>query len=214
MIRLPEPDPGGDPGKDPAPGLPTPTHEALAGSDWVDESGAGSDAATARPRVRPVFLQDFVDVPRPLWEVRRRFRSSGDWLAPLAHQAHDDADTLLLRIGAGAGGLGRGLEVRVRLGDCVPHGQGAAVPIRWEATHLPQLFPVLDGDVELAPLGPDHCRLVLRASYRPPFERLGRVLDSVLLHRIAESTVRSFLGRVADSLAAGGAAAPAPEPEG
>lgn len=211
MIGLAETDPGGVPGEDPVPGFASPAPEGPADPYGV-EGGGGSDGAPARPRVRPVFLQDFVDVPRPLWEVRRYFCRGGDWLAPLAHQAHDDANMLLLRIGAAAG-LGRGLEVRVRLGDCVARGEVCAVPIRWEAAHLPQLFPVLDGDVELAPLGPDQCRLVLRGSYRPPFERLGRVLDSVLLHRIAESTIRSFLVRVADSLATGRAAAPVPEPE-
>lgn len=198
-----------DPGDDPESGV-----DALPGQVPGTSAGPG-DGRAPGPKVKPVFLQDFVDVHRPVADVRQQFCRSGDWLAPLARQAGDDGDTLLVRIDPTPVGIGWGLEVRVRLGDCSPLGDGASVPLRWEASHLPSLFPVLDGDIELAPLGPDECRLVLRASYRPPMERLGRVLDSVLLHRIAESTVRSFLRRVADSLEAGGmapASSPVPSP--
>ena len=46
----------------------------------------------------------------------------------------------------------------------------------------------------------DHFRLTLSASYVPPFGELGARLDRALLHRVAVSTVRSFLVRVAASL--------------
>ncbi|MHB1583502.1 MAG: SRPBCC family protein [Acidimicrobiales bacterium] len=183
---------------------PAPRPAPATGRDAVDGGDAGSGGASSRTRAKPVFLRDFVDVGRPLADVRRRFCGSGDWLAPLARQAAGDADTLLVRFGAGVGSLG--LDARVRLGDPSVQGAGVAVPIRWESARLPHLFPVLDGDVELAPLGPDHCRLVLRCSYRPPFDRVGRVLDSFLLHRVAESTIRAFLTRVAESLEAEGVA--------
>lgn len=199
-----EPPDGADTDGSRAPPAPADGPAPSAGQDQVDGGDAGPGGSSSRARVKPVFLQDFVDVERPLAEVSRRFGGSGDWLAPLARQAAGDADTLLVRVGTGVGGLG--LDVRVRLGDPTPQGEGVAVPIRWESARVPHLFPVLDGDVELAPLGPDHCRLVLRASYRPPFDRVGRVLDSFFLHRIAESTIRAFLVRVAESLDAEGVA--------
>jgi hypothetical protein len=37
----------------------------------------------------------------------------------------------------------------------------------------------LDGDLELAPLGPDRCRVILAASYAPPLASLGRALEPV-----------------------------------
>jgi hypothetical protein len=68
---------------------------------------------------------------------------------------------------------------------------------------LSGIFPMLDGDLELAPLGSERCRLTLSASYMPPFGDVGRALDRALLHRVAQSTVRSFLARVAMSLEVG-----------
>jgi hypothetical protein len=49
-------------------------------------------------------------------------------------------------------------------------------------------------------LGPKF--LILSASYVPPLGELGWRLDRALLHRVAESTVRSFLLRLAASLEA------------
>lgn len=149
-----------------------------------------------------VFLQDFVDVDRPLAEVRPRFCGEGGWLAPLASAAGDDGRTLLVRIGPASPSMATH-NVRIRLGTCLSRDQGVVVAMRWEAAGLRPLFPVLDGDLELAPLGPDRSRVVLRASYRPPFGQLGLLMDSSLLHRVAESTVRSFLQRVASSLERG-----------
>ncbi|HMK97435.1 MAG TPA: hypothetical protein VK425_07805, partial [Acidimicrobiales bacterium] len=74
--------------------------------------------------------------------------------------------------------------------------------IKWQAAERPALFPVLEGDLELVPLGADRSRLILSASYVPPLGELGRRLDRAVLHRVAESTVRSFLRRLASSLEA------------
>ena len=114
--------------------------------------------------------------------------------------AEEDGEALYMRIGPswGAGRVAR--EVRVTLGPHHDPGDALVVPLAWEPSGLPGLFPVLDGDVELAPLGPDRCRLTLSASYVPPLGEFGRRLDHALLHRVARSTVRSFLARMAKSL--------------
>lgn len=70
------------------------------------------------------------------------------------------------------------------------------VPISWQARSGPSLFPRLEGDLELAPFGPEQAELVLRARYEPPGGALGRRIDRVLLHRVAESTLRAFLGSI------------------
>lgn len=45
-------------------------------------------------------------------------------------------------------------------------------------------------------------RLEIKASYRVPLGGLGRTLDRPLLHLVAEATIRSFLQRLAEDLAA------------
>lgn len=156
-------------------------------------------AREVKPRHPSVFLQDFVDVARPVDEVARRLGGDGSWLAPLAVAAGGEGETLHVRVGPSAGDL-VSRDVRIRLGQAIIHGDGVVVPLRWEDGRRPTLFPVLDGDLEVVSLGDGKTRLVLHASYRPPLEAIGRLLDHALLHRVAESTVRSFLQRVGESL--------------
>lgn len=150
-----------------------------------------------------VFLQDFVDVDGSASEVGERLASGSAWLAPLAGEAGDDATSLLVRVGPQLLGDFVARTVVVRLGHPTVEGERVMVPIRWEDAQHPSLFPVLDGDVEVAPLSEDRCRIVLYAAYRPPMRALGRVVDEAVLHRVAESTVRAFLHRAAEELAPG-----------
>jgi hypothetical protein len=146
------------------------------------------------------FLQDFADVSCSFEATRPRFVGDGRWFAPLASAAEQDGEALCLRIGPSRGSGRVAHKVRVTLGP--PHNRGDAVvvPVSWESSGLPGLFPVLDGDVELAPLDPDRCRVTFSASYVPPLGELGRQLDRALLHRVARSTPHSFLAQVAGSL--------------
>ena len=146
-----------------------------------------------------ILLEESVDVARPLEAIWGRFRGDGSWFAPLATAAEEDGEALYLRVGPSwAGGQAR--KVIVLLGP--PHNRGEAivVPISWRSAALPGLFPILDGDLVVASIDEQRCRITLEASYEPPFGEVGRQLDKALLHRVATSTARAFLDRVADSL--------------
>ncbi|HLG92131.1 MAG TPA: hypothetical protein VKY15_04020 [Acidimicrobiales bacterium] len=97
--------------------------------------------------------------------------------------------------------------VELRCGQPRAHGDALVLPFSWTASGAPCLFPRLDADLELAPLGPARTQVSLRASYRPPAGRLGQGVDRLLLHRVAESTVRAFVSTACAALAeaAGGA---------
>lgn len=163
--------------------------------------GSAADGKTTG-KTRALFVYDFVDVSCPLDVARQWCSGDGRRLGPLASAAGQDAAALLMRIGPSwaAGRLSR--EVQVNLGWCRQRGEGVAVSMKWEAVHFPSLFPVLEGDLEFAPLGGPQCRMILSASYVAPLGELGRRLDKALLHRVAESTVRSFLVRLATALEA------------
>jgi hypothetical protein len=62
------------------------------------------------------------------------------------------------------------------------------------------LFPRLETDLEIAPLGAAITQITLRGRYEPPLGRPGRLLDEALLHRVAEATARSFLKRLAQAI--------------
>jgi len=115
----------------------------------------------------------------------------------LASAAAEDGETLQMRIGPSWAGGRLTRDVRVTIGPPRNRANALVIPLAWEPTKLQALFPVLNGDMELAPIGQGHCRLTLSASYVPPLGELGTHLDHALLHHVAQSTVRSFLARVA-----------------
>ena len=114
------------------------------------------------------FLEDSVEVSRPFEAVREHFVSDGTWFVPLASAAEEDGEALYLRIGPSwaSGRVAR--KVRVTLGPPRDRGVTVVVPVSWQSSGLPALFPVLDGDVELLPLNPDHC---LSPSLLPTYHR-------------------------------------------
>ena len=69
------------------------------------------------------------------------------------------------------------------------------------ATATPGLIPEMEGDLEVAPLGPASSQLSISARYTPPLGAIGQAIDRALLHRVAEATLKDFLDRVAEGLA-------------
>lgn len=163
-----------------------------------DTRGQSQPVAPGRPGL--VLLRDFIDLPRSLELVSAGINNDDRWLVPLAREAEEDGEALLSRIGPGVGSGRLSREVGIALGGWRARGEGIAVSVRWGAVEAGRLFPVFDGDLELAPLGPGSCRLVLMGSYTPPFGTLGWALDRALLHRVAESTARAFLVKLAQHL--------------
>jgi hypothetical protein len=68
--------------------------------------------------------------------------------------------------------------------------------LTWEPVGLEGVLPQLDANLELGSLGADRTQLAISARYRPPLGVVGRALDRVLLHRVAEATLKDFIDRV------------------
>ncbi len=150
-----------------------------------------------------IFIEDFIDVFLSRAAVQECFGHAEKWLTDLASVSEKEGEATLLQVGPSwAGGLmSRGVEVTV--GPTRDRGEALVVPLTWKATSSADFFPVLNGDLELASLDSQHCRVTLAASYVPPFGEVGRALDRALLHLIAQSTIRSFLAKLATSLELG-----------
>jgi len=85
------------------------------------------------------------------------------------------------------------------------------IPLRWTAVGAHGLFPTMDADLEIAPLGPQMTQLAVSARYTPPLGVVGRAIDRALLHRVAEATLKDFMDRLRASLLE---RVPAPSPDG
>jgi hypothetical protein len=147
-----------------------------------------------------MFVRYFVELPLPAAEVEKAVTRSPDtWIPDLAHETNEAGRRLLAEVGFGERGrLDRTIEIR--FGEPIRISSKTILPIRWSAVRSNALFPSLDADLEVAPIGPRITQLALSARYEPPLGALGRAIDRALLHRVAEATLKDFLDRVAAAL--------------
>lgn len=160
----------------------------------------GDTAESDTKKRTPCFIDDFIDVASPFETLRARFSGDGQWLAPLATVATQDGDNFQMRIGPSWAAGFVTHEVKITLWPPRERGLALARSLTWTPNDWQFLFPLLDGDLELAPIGPDQCRISLAATYTPALGRFGVQVDRALLHRVAASTVRSFITQVATKL--------------
>jgi hypothetical protein len=148
-----------------------------------------------------MLIQDFVQVKAPYAVVRGRLlQPHPRWLADDATAAYAEGERLFLTVGAPAGEMTVRKRVQIDLGAASSRGDGLVIPLSWWATGAERLFPTLDADLEIMPMGPDQVMLTLMGRYEPPLGSVGRVVNRFVLHRIAEACVRSFLRRTAANL--------------
>ncbi|HEY7401612.1 MAG TPA: hypothetical protein VH989_12045 [Actinomycetota bacterium] len=144
-----------------------------------------------------MFARYFVEIPLPVEFVDQVLSDDpGAWLPGLAERANHRGDTLLAEVGFGDK-IRIVREVVVELGPPIRSSTKTAIPFRWVAASHAGLFPSLDADLEVAPLG-DRTQLSISARYIAPFGAVGRVIDRAILSRVAEATLKKFLDGVAD----------------
>jgi Rrf2 family iron-sulfur cluster assembly transcriptional regulator len=178
--------------------------EGDAAASWVP-------AELARLASRAVALRDSVHVELPAAVVIARLSAGTAWLTPLARAAHADGEQLRMRLSPG-GFTWLGKTVLVSLGAPLGGEDTLRIPLSWEATGTPGLFPELDAELTVTTVDPERAELTLSGRYHPPLGRAGHTLDEALFHRVAAATVRGFLLRVARSLEETAPAQPAPGP--
>ncbi|HEV8652865.1 MAG TPA: hypothetical protein VG276_26625 [Actinomycetes bacterium] len=150
-----------------------------------------------------MFIRYFVELPLPPDRVEGALLTTPEhWLPALAVAVAGRGEGLLAEVGIGPPGRRVGLPVTVRLGDPVRFPSKTLLPMTWKAVKGGSLFPTLDADIEVGPLGPERTQLSINGRYQPPLGRLGRAADRVLLHRVAEATVKDFLDRVTEAVQA------------
>lgn len=74
------------------------------------------------------------------------------------------------------------------------------IDLEWEAAQSPRLFPLMKAELKIYALTNTETQLDLEGHYAPPLGPVGKVMDAMLGHRIAEASVHQFLRDVADYL--------------
>ena len=144
-----------------------------------------------------MFVRYYVEVPLPAAQVESALLASpAEWLSSMAGAAQEDGDGLLTAVGVGPLGPRLTRRVTIQLAEPVRFPSMTSLPLTWEPVGLEGLLPRLDATIEVGPLGEDRTQLAISARYRPPMGVVGQAVDRVLLHRVAEATVKDFLDRL------------------
>jgi hypothetical protein len=158
-----------------------------------------------------------LDLDFPAARARLAVLMRGDWLDSVSQDAYAEGLSGQVRVGPFGPVPGMSKLVEVRLLDPVPHDDMMVVPVRWEATGIVgRLFPVLDANLSLSESRDGTAVLRFAGVYRPPLDGVGAGLDQIVLHRVADATIRSLLARISHLLSetageTGSLDAPAPD---
>jgi hypothetical protein len=150
-----------------------------------------------------MFVYYFVHVAAPFQTVEPSTLAMVGGLDEFAEQAYRDGEEIRARMGIGGEPPLLAKVVRIVAGRALRGDHETTLPLTWEATGTPELFPQMDADLVVAALGPQLTQLSLRGTYRPPLGQIGRVLDRALLHRLAEASVKRFVDQIAAALVKG-----------
>ncbi len=149
-----------------------------------------------------MFIRYYLDIPLRFEDVEAALLAQPEaWVPGLARDAEHRSERLLAEVGFAFDHEHRlDKRVEIEFGEPYRMPSKTLLPMAWSPAGAQQLFPALDADLEVAPLGPSRTQLSISARYRPPMGAVGRALDRALLHRVAEATVKDFLDRVGDAL--------------
>ena len=148
-----------------------------------------------------MFVRYFIELPfEAAWVDEALTRDPASWLPAIAGRATSHGDDLLADVGVGER-VRLCRVVQVCVGGPVRTSGKTILPISWRPTGAAAgLFPTLEADLEIAPLGPAAAHVAMSARYAPPLGAVGRALDRAILHRVAESSIKRFLDEVGEAL--------------
>jgi hypothetical protein len=117
--------------------------------------------------------------------------------------ASSRAEAVASQLRVDIGGIGVEAEVRISVNTIEEKGSEAmAIPmtklqVEWEATKMPHLFPLMKAEISVYPLTGTETQLDFWGLYEPPLGALGKAVNAIAGHRIAEVSVHRFVGDVA-----------------
>jgi hypothetical protein len=152
-------------------------------------------------------LRCYEYVARPYEQVRGLLQQGTvEALQKATSAAAARAEELATTLSIGAAGFVLGVNVRVRVRSIRHEPPVAGLPpvtsirLTWEGEKVPTLFPSMDAALTLSPASPNETRLVLEGEYRPPLGAVGRAIDVLALHNVAEATVHRLVHELAVQL--------------
>ena len=79
-------------------------------------------------------------------------------------------------------------------------GPATRLQLEWEAATMPILLPLMKADLSIYPITATETQLDFEGFYEPPLGPVGKAVNAVIGHRIAEASVHRFVSDVAEYL--------------
>ena len=104
------------------------------------------------------------------------------------------------------GGVAVEAEIKIEVTSIVEEASDTlSVPVtrlrlEWEAAKMPRLFPLMKAELSIYPLTATETQLDFSGLYEPPLGALGKAMNAIAGHRIAEASVHRFITDVAEYL--------------
>lgn len=103
------------------------------------------------------------------------------------------------------GGIGVTTDIKIDVQSVEEKVVAGSAPatrllLKWGAATMPRLFPLMRGELSIYPLTSTETQLDFSGVYEPPFGAVGKTMNAIVGHRIAEVSVHRFITDVAGYL--------------
>jgi hypothetical protein len=154
---------------------------------------------------REIRCCDYVN--HPYEQVRNALRQDALSVFQSATKAAASrAQSIAAELHVDMGGIGVKTDIKISVKDVEENVLDAmSTPatrllLEWEAATMPRLFPLMKAELSIYPLTSTETQLDFLGVYDPPFGAVGKAMNAIVGHRIAEVSVHRFISDVAGYL--------------
>lgn len=163
------------------------------------------EGATLKVKGQKIRCYDYVN--HPYERVRNALKQNALMVFQSATKtAASRARSVAAELRVDFAGIGVKTDIKIDIKSVVEKpGRSASMPttklaLEWEAAKMPRLFPLMKGELFVYPLTTTETQLDFFGVYKPPFGMLGKTMNAIVGHRIAEVSVHRFVSDVAEYL--------------
>ena len=153
---------------------------------------------------REIRCYDYVN--HPYEQVRDALRQNALTVFQSATKAAASrAQSIAVELHFDSGGIGIKTDISISVKNVEEKVDAVSHPVtrlllEWEAATMPRLFPLMKAELSIYPLTTTETQLDFSGIYEPPFGAVGKAMNAVVGHRIAEVSVHRFINDVAGYL--------------
>lgn len=154
---------------------------------------------------RKIRCYDYVN--HPYEQVRDALKQNARMVFQSATKtAASRAQSVAAELRVDFAGMGVKTDIKIDVKRVDEKAAGSAsmpttkLTLEWEAAKMSRLFPLMKGELSVYPLTATETQLDFSGVYEPPLGTVGKTMNVIVGHRIAEASVHRFVSDVAGYL--------------